>query len=71
MIIYTLIGEAIFWIPVWIPAILAIIVNPWWWSVASAVIVFWAGPFTPAMPLQFALILLLKKIHHKIRSKKE
>lgn len=70
MLLYTLVGEAIFWIPVWVPALLAIIVDPQWWTAVSVVIVFWAGPFTPAIPLQLALIFALKKLHSKIRRKK-
>ena len=71
MIWYTLIGETIFWIPVWVPALIALITqNPWWWTAVGTVIAFWSGPFTPAIPLQLALIMGLKKIHQKLRSKK-
>lgn len=66
-----IIAETIFWIPVWVPALLAIIINPWWWTVATAVIIFWAGPITPAIPLQIGFILLVERIIVKIFSKKK
>lgn len=72
MILPAIIAEIIFWIPVWIPAILAVTISEWWWTVTSATIVFWAGPFTPAIPLQLALILFVKKIiDYFNRSKKQ
>ncbi len=61
MLIFTLIGESIFWIPVWIPAVIAIMTrNNWWWTVSGGAIAFWSGPFTPAILLQLGLIFLLK-----------
>ena len=61
MFIFTLIGESIFWIPVWVPAVIAIITgNNWWFTVSGGVIAFWSGPFTPAVLLQLGLIFLLK-----------
>lgn len=72
MIWYTLIGEAIFWAQVWVPVLIALITgNSWWWGVSLTVIAFWAPPITPAIPLQIALILLIKKIHKKIGRKKD
>ena len=67
MIIYVLIAETIFWSPVIITAILALIINPWFWTICSAIILFWAGPFTPAVPLQLGLAIGLKTIVNKIR----
>lgn len=68
---YLLVAEAIFWSPCIVTGLLAITVNPWWWTACGAVIAFWAGPFTPAMPLQFALAVALKGaargIHHIVR----
>jgi hypothetical protein len=62
MIVYVLISEAIFWSPCVVTALLALIVNPWWWTVFGAICAFWAGPFTPAVPLQIGLAVLIKKI---------
>ena len=62
MLLWVIIAEAIFWSPVIIGVILAWSVSAWWWAVVSAYIVFWAGPLTPAMMLQFGLAVALKKI---------
>lgn len=62
MLLWMLIAEAIFWTPVIVGIVLAVTISGWWWTVVSAYIVFWAGPFTPAMPLQFGLALLLKRL---------
>ena len=70
MFIFTLLGEAIFWSPVIVTSILAIIVDPWWWTATITIILFWAGPFTPGIPLQIALIFALKKTHQKIIKKR-
>lgn len=67
MIIYILIAEAIFWSPVIVTAILALVINPWFWTVTSAIMLFWAGPFTPAIPLQIGLALAIKGIVTKIK----
>ena len=71
MIVYVLIAEAIFWSPVIVTGILAIIVDPWWWTAVSAIMLFWAGPFTPAVPLQIGLAIAIKGIVHKVRKIKE
>ena len=66
-----LIAEIIFWIPFWVPALLALIVNPWWWTVVGAVTAFWAGPFTPAIALQVGFIAALERLFVKLKKKKE
>ena len=66
-----IIAELIFWSPVWVPAILALTISPWWWTVSTAVIAFWAGPFTPAIALQIGFIAALERLFVKIQSKKE
>lgn len=71
MIIYVLIAELIFWSPVIITALLALIINPWFWTICSAIMLFWAGPFTPAVPLQIALAIGIKTIVNKLRRKKK
>lgn len=67
MIVYVLIAEAIFWSPCVVTALLALIVNPWWWSAFGAICAFWAGPFTPAVPLQIGLAVIIKKIFERKR----
>lgn len=66
-----ILAEIVFWIPVWVPALLALIISPWWWTVVGAVIAFWAGPFTPAIVLQLGLIAAFERIWNRIRKKKE
>lgn len=67
--VFIVIAELIFWSPCIVTGLLALIVNPWWWTVFSAIIVFWSGPFTPAMPLQFALAVGLKKLYNFTKNK--
>lgn len=62
-------AELVFWAPVWIPFLLGLIFSPWWFGVSTAVIIFWAGPFTPAILLQIMLIGLFTKLWKKIRKK--
>jgi hypothetical protein len=57
-----IIAEFIFWLPCIITGSLAIFVNAWWWTVFGSICLFWAGPFTPAVPLQIGLAILIKKI---------
>lgn len=66
-----IIAEAIFWSPCIITGLLAVIYSPWWWSAFSGIILFWCGPFTPAVPLQLALIVAVNKILKKIKIKKK
>lgn len=70
MIIYILIAELIFWSPVIVTAILALLINPWFWTVTGAILLFWAGPFTPGVPLQLGLALALKGIVTKIKNRR-
>ena len=71
MILWVIIAELIFWSPVIVTAILAFLIDPWYWTVTSAIMLFWAGPFTPAVPLQIGLALALKGIYNKIRRKRD
>lgn len=75
MFLSFVLAELIFWSPCIVTGLLAIIVNPWWWTPFGAIIAFWAGPFTPAFPLQIGLALAIKKvsslIKRKINKKKE
>lgn len=69
MFLSVVIAELIFWSPVIVTGLLAIIINPWWWTVCTAIILFWAGPFTPAVPLQIGLAFLIKKLSSAIKRK--
>lgn len=70
MLVWVIIAEAIFWSPCIVTGFLAITVNKWWWTAFGVVITFWAAPFTPAMPLQLALAVGLKKLYHTIKKRK-
>lgn len=68
MIVFVIISLLIFWSPV-IIGFIGGFANKWFYGVAVAYIAFWAGPFTPAIPLQIGLALVLKKIYYKIIGK--
>lgn len=61
MIVWLIIAELIFWSPSIVGAILGLTVNSLFWTIAVAYIAIWFGPFTPAIPLQIALALALKR----------
>lgn len=65
MILYIAIAQVIFWSPVIVTAILAVTINSWFWTVSVSMVAFWAGPFTPAIPLQMGLAVLIKKIFER------
>ena len=62
MFFWVIIAELIFWSPCIVTAALAVFHSKYWWTVFGSVIAFWSGPFTPAIPLQLGLALVLKKI---------
>lgn len=61
MLLAFIIAEFIFWSPCVVTGILALTISEWWWTLFTAIIIFWAGPFTPAVPLQIGLAVLIKK----------
>ena len=61
MLVYLLIAELIFWSPAIVCGGFALS-SPWLWAVVSAYVAFWAGPFTPATPIQLALAVLIKQL---------
>lgn len=70
MTFWLLIAVLIFWSPAIVFAILAIFLSSWYWALFWATVAFWAGPFTPAMPLQIGLAYGLKKLYERIKCKK-
>ena len=71
MLLSFIIAEFIFWSPCIITGILAVTISDWWWTAFTAIIIFWAGPFTPALPLQIALAVLIKKIINIIYNRRK
>ena len=67
--IFFVIAELIFWSPCIVTGFLAVIVDAWYWTAFGLICAFWAGPFTPAVPLQIGLALLLKKIFTRKKRK--
>ena len=56
--------------PVWVGYLLKLIFG-WNWAavMATAMLVFWAGPFTPFFPVCVALTLAIKKCWEKRKKK--
>ena len=69
-ILGALIAEVIFWSPVWVTALFGLIFDAWWFTATTAIIAFWAGPFTPAIVIQLAFIAFVNRIINKIRRRK-
>lgn len=69
MIFWVAVAETIFWSPCVVTGALAVFVNKWWWTAFTGIIIFWSGPFTPAVPLQIALALVLKRMFAKSENK--
>ena len=67
MFVWVIIAELIFWSPCIVTGLLAVIIDAWWWTAFGAICAFWAGPFTPAVPLQIGLAIALKKLYEKIK----
>ena len=69
--LWLLLAEGVFWSPLVVCAAMAFIVSPWWWTACAAIVTFWAGPFTPAVPLQIGLALAIRStargIQHIVR----
>lgn len=68
--LWLVIAELIFWSPVLIGIVLAVSVNEWCWTIVTAVVAFWAGPFTPAIPLQIGLAIALQRLHKRIKRRR-
>ena len=66
-----MIAEVVFWSPCLVTCVLAWVISPWYWTAFAAIVAFWSGPFTPAIPLQFGLALAIEKIYFKIRSRRQ
>ncbi len=71
MLVAFIIAELIFWSPCIVTGILALTISDWWWTAFSAIIIFWAGPFTPAVPLQIGLAVLIKKFINIIYNRRK
>lgn len=69
LIIYICVA-AVFFSPAVIGYVLAIITkNAWHTTYATAYMLFWAGPFTPTIPLQISITLGIRKLLKTIKNK--
>ena len=60
---------AVMYCPVWGGYLLYFLFRwKWCFAVASAYLVFWAGPFTPFFPVCVAITLFLKKVWKRHKS---
>lgn len=63
MFLYILIAAIIFYIPLWIAIYYAEATgNDYLYGVGIAYIAFWAGPFTPTIPIIFGIAIFLKQL---------
>lgn len=69
MFLWFVIAEAVFWSPCIAGVVLAAVVSPWWWTVCTVYMAFWALPLTPAIPLQIGLAFGLKKLADACRAR--
>lgn len=67
MLLWFIVAELIFWAPCIVGTLLAIMINPWFWTVCTVYIAFWTLPLTPAIPLQLGLAYGLKKLAEACR----
>ena len=72
MFIYILIGATIFYIPTWVSLIYGFITGKdYLFGISAAWVLVWAGPFTPTIPVIFAIAIFIKQLVKRIRKKKE
>ena len=56
---------------VWVPVLLGILTgNEWWYGIAATCWAFWLAPFTPFLPLCFALTFAVRKVFDAIKNRK-
>lgn len=72
MFIYILIAAIIFYIPTWIALIYGFTTGEeYLFGISAAYVLFWAGPFTPTIPVIFAIAVFIKQVVKKVKNKKE
>jgi hypothetical protein len=69
MIPAILLGELLFWSPLIVTGLLALLVDVGFWAAFAAIYGFWVW-LLPAIPIQIAFILLLNKLFLLIRKRK-
>ena len=67
MLLAIILAELIFWLPCIIVVVLAVAVDPMWWAVFGAIILFWCAPFTPGWAIQIGLALIIKRVITRLK----
>jgi len=71
MFIYIVFAALIFYIPLWVFLYYAYVTsNDYLYGLGFAYVAFWAGPFTPTIPIIFAIAVFLKQLVKRLRRKR-
>ena len=68
MLLAIILAELIFWLPCIIVVTLAVTVDPMWWAVFGAIVLFWCAPFTPGWAIQIGLALIIKRVITRLKA---
>lgn len=68
MLLAIILAELIFWLPCIIVVTLAVTVDPMWWAVFGAIVLFWCAPLTPGWAIQIGLALIIKKVITRLKA---
>ena len=69
MILPAILGELLFWSPLIVTAVLAILIDPWYWTAFGAIYTFWVW-ILPAIPIQIAFIAFFAWLF-RVKTKEE
>lgn len=68
MFVYILIAALIFYIPLWLFLYYATVTgNDYLYGLGFAYVAFWAGPFTPTIPIILAIAVFIKQLVKRIK----
>jgi len=71
MFVYIVVAALIFYIPLWVFLYYAYVTgNDYLYGLGFAYVALWAGPFTPTIPIIFAIAIFLKQIVKRFRRKR-
>ena len=68
MLLAIILAELIFWLPCILVVTLAVTVDPMWWAVFGAIVLFWCAPFTPGWAIQIGLALIIKRVITRLKA---
>ena len=71
MFLYILVAALIFYIPLWLFLYYAVLTgNDYLYGLGFAYVAFWAGPFTPTIPIILAIAVFLKQMTKRLRKER-